>query len=436
MSTFRGFSPRLIPGQTPALGGILLALAACGGEGASAARGGLDGPDAEIRPPLEEVFRVGTVAGDDWESFSQVPNVAFDAASNLYVFDPENARVIVVDPSGSFVRQIGAPGEGPGELRRPLAMSVHRDGTVAILDLGHQSWVVYPPEGEPRMVRASLEDGVPNEGIHPHPDGGMVAAGVGIRVRMSSGGPPQLPSDERPSFIPIRRFTLDGEAPQVIHQAWRPPEAGGTEEETRFQQGEGRTMAVRMAPMVGFDPEPLLAVLPDGRMALADSTTYRVTLLDAAGSEVGVLERPISPTPVTPEIQGQERENRLAALEESGGPRMMMVGPGGTSSIPGMQDMMRQRIETMLFRDEIPVVAALASDWAGMLWVGRSGSVGESGPVDLVRPEGDYLGTIPAEHMEMPDAFGPDGLMAWIELDEFDVPSVVVRRMDAPEAGG
>lgn len=29
----------------------------------------------------------------------------------------------------------------------------------------------------------------------------------------------------------------------------------------------------------------------------------------------------------------------------------------------------------------------------------------------------------------MPDAFGPDGLAAFIELDEFDVPSVVVRRL-------
>ena len=29
----------------------------------------------------------------------------------------------------------------------------------------------------------------------------------------------------------------------------------------------------------------------------------------------------------------------------------------------------------------------------------------------------------------MPDAFGPDGLAVFIELDEFDVASVVVRRL-------
>ena len=29
----------------------------------------------------------------------------------------------------------------------------------------------------------------------------------------------------------------------------------------------------------------------------------------------------------------------------------------------------------------------------------------------------------------MPDAFGPNGLAAFIELDEFDVATVVVRRL-------
>lgn len=29
----------------------------------------------------------------------------------------------------------------------------------------------------------------------------------------------------------------------------------------------------------------------------------------------------------------------------------------------------------------------------------------------------------------MPDAFGPDGLVAFIEADDFEVPVVVVRRM-------
>ena len=43
--------------------------------------------------------------------------------------------------------------------------------------------------------------------------------------------------------------------------------------------------------------------------------------------------------------------------------------------------------------------------------------------------DGRYLGTYPAGAVAMPDAFGPDGLVAFIERNEQDVQTVVVRRM-------
>lgn len=412
-----------------------LSLAACGGGGASAAAGGLDGPDVEVRPELTEIYRVGSMDGEDWETFSRVPNTAFDAAGNLYVFDPENHRVVVLDREGTFLRQIGSAGEGPGELRQPMSMAVRDDGTVVILDLGHQSWVIYAPNAEPQMVRANLSDGVPTEGLLPHPDGGLVSAGVGIRVRTNQNGPPRdglAGLVEEPPFVPIRRFTLDGESPVVVYEAWRPPEAGGPDAETTMEEGEGRTMAFRMSPLVGFDPETLLAVLADGRLAVVDSTTYKVTLVGSDGTPAGALTRAISPRPVGSAEREAERRRQLDALEGQGGGRLMVVGGGGGRQInaDAVQNMMRGRVESMLFREEIPVVTSLAADRNGRLWIGRAGSaVGESGPTDIVTADGDYLGSIPEDHMTTPDAFGPDGLVAYIEMDEFDVPTVVVKRL-------
>ena len=43
--------------------------------------------------------------------------------------------------------------------------------------------------------------------------------------------------------------------------------------------------------------------------------------------------------------------------------------------------------------------------------------------------DGEYAGTFPAGATRMPNAFGPDGLAAFIERDEFDVATVVVRRL-------
>jgi hypothetical protein len=47
----------------------------------------------------------------------------------------------------------------------------------------------------------------------------------------------------------------------------------------------------------------------------------------------------------------------------------------------------------------------------------------------VITPDGGYLGTFPPDGLRIPDAFGPDGLLARIETDEYDVPTVVVERL-------
>ena len=41
---------------------------------------------------------------------------------------------------------------------------------------------------------------------------------------------------------------------------------------------------------------------------------------------------------------------------------------------------------------------------------------GAVGAIDVWNPDGRYVGTLPPDDPPMPDAFGPDGLAAWIEL--------------------
>jgi hypothetical protein len=52
-----------------------------------------------------------------------------------------------------------------------------------------------------------------------------------------------------------------------------------------------------------------------------------------------------------------------------------------------------------------------------------------SGPIDVLTPTGQYQGTFAVGATEIPSSFGPDGLAAFVELDDFDVPTVVVRRL-------
>ena len=47
----------------------------------------------------------------------------------------------------------------------------------------------------------------------------------------------------------------------------------------------------------------------------------------------------------------------------------------------------------------------------------------------MITPDGGYLGTFATGATAMPSAFGPEGLVAFVERDELDVQTVVVKRL-------
>lgn len=193
---------------------------------------------------------------------------------------------------------------------------------------------------------------------------------------------------------------------------------------------------VAMAGPPVFAPRLHTAVLPDGGLAVVDSAAWAVKLVGPDGRERGRLVRPIEPREVTSRIERAEIDRQLEELESGQGPRMRIVTDDGSGEREMPQDavreMMRERIQNLGFYPVIPVVGALAAGWDGTLWLERAQvDPTEDGPIDLVTPEGEYLGTVAPGGPGIPDAFGPDGLVAYVERDEMEVPVVVVRRLPA-----
>ena len=182
-----------------------------------------------------------------------------------------------------------------------------------------------------------------------------------------------------------------------------------------------------------FEPELMFGVLPDGGVAYADSTTWAVHVVDADGGPARTLRRPFRPRQVTERMQEAERQRRLADLEAGRGPRMRMMtsgGGGGAVAQSAMNDMMRNQIAQMQFYPELPVLMALQTSWNGRIWAQRrSSEPSEGGAIDVVTADGRYVGTLPEGSTAMPSSFGPDGLAAFVETDELEVPLVVVRRV-------
>jgi hypothetical protein len=395
----------------------------------------LDLPARDLPLAVEEadLFSVGSITGEEWETFARIGGVSFDGQGNLYILDTDNFRVVKVDPEGKLLSEMGGEGGGPGEFGMPLSFSVTPSGEVRVFDLGQQGFTVFNSDGSFKNTVHRSGGGLflPSGGLLAHPGGGIASGGAGgIRVAGGGGG-----GEEKPR--PVDLYTLGDELEvTTVYEAWNPLAATGPR---RPETSSAGGVQISAAPQRAFDPPLLVGVLPDGRLAVADSSTYTIKLVEPGEGVVNTLRRPIDPRKTTRRDQSEEKarqmEEVLANTSAGGGGRAYaMSGSGSGSSIPVSSEQVRaiaeQRIEGMEFAEEIPVLAEMAVDWAGRLWIQRTGSrVGENGPIDVVTGDGAYLGTVPPGEFEIPDAFGPDGLAAYIQRDDLGVPAVLVRRL-------
>jgi hypothetical protein len=422
--------------------GLAAVMGACGGGESGAEEpspgSGLDAPDRMLALEPVETYRVGGFDAPEWATFGEVSALRFDAAGRLYVLDGQAGQVTVVNPDGTLAGTVGEPGEGPGELSSPLGLAVLPDGRVAVFDTSKRGFVVYGPDGAHMETHpVDLQTlGFPGREVRAHPDGGIVA-GIGGRIMMrGSGGVTSGPEGRPVAYFPL---TPDSEG-RVVYEAWDLPPVEETEERT-MEVGGGGSFSMRMPTERAFEPVLEVEVLPDGRLAVADSVGYRIKLVELDGTVGGALERPVQPTPVTEEIEEAERERRVAELQEGGGPQMTIRVQGGGSvgevDRGAVRRMLEERVASMTFAEVIPVIEEVAVDGYGRIWVQRSGGEpGETGPTDLITPDGLYLGSIPADGVRIPRTFGPGGLMARVETDDFDVATVVVERLPEGEEGG
>ena len=389
-------------------------VASCGDagqDGASGAAGTLDGPDVMLNAVTEEVFTVGSVAGDDWDTFGNVRSVTFDGEGNLHIFDSQAEHILVVGTDGSLVHTVGGPGEGPGEFGDVTTAVVARDGSytvwgssaIDLLDPGGTFVRRVPVEA---MIMADMA----------LPDGRLVASAyMDLRDLFASG---EFPEEEG---RPIHLVPLDGGEPEVLYTAWELPEdpaagdAGESSSPNTFRMSAGRA----------FEPGLHFDALTDGQLALADSIGYRIKVIGLDGSVTGVIERPIAPLPVNDAIMEAERERYRETTAQ-------------LTSIRGRFQIEREGAEALIFADEVPVIGDLKVDWEDRIWVARTGADGgdDNGPTDIVTTDGRYVGTLPADGLRTPSTFGPGGLMAYIERDELDVPTVRVIRLVALEPEG
>jgi hypothetical protein len=108
-------------------------------------------------------------------------DMAVGADGRIFLLDAQARRVHVVDPAGGPALAIGRPGEGPGELQRPQALTLMGD-SVVVADQGTGRYEVFTLAGEPAASRQ-----IPPCASGPGPPA-LGADGTQVRVTLGFDG--------------------------------------------------------------------------------------------------------------------------------------------------------------------------------------------------------------------------------------------------------
>ncbi|MDE2796780.1 MAG: hypothetical protein OXL34_18340 [Gemmatimonadota bacterium] len=401
------------------------------GAGVAGSGSGVAGQDRPVAGELTEVYRVGGLSAPEWAQFVDPSRMGFDASGNLYVLDTDAYQVVVIGAGGDLVMTVGREGEGPGEFRAPADIVVWRDGHFGVVDMMHGAYQLFTPDGGlERFVRMSSATG----------EVGMAAARATVRADPAGGAVIAEGASMGAIFFSMMAEEIEGEQIDVVG------ENGKLERLDLSGQvavAESIAHARQVVPMSleanppYFAPRVIWDVLPDGTIAYFDSTAYEINLVGVDGGSKGVLERPLRAETVTDGIRSAVirhlTEEMEKAFKELAREMAELMPAEEMEEMPDMDEQARERAERTEFYAEIPVLRGLRATWDGSLWVQRRGEDpwDHNGPIDVLGADGEYRGTLAPGDPGMPEAFGPGGLVAFVELDEMDVPTIVVRRLPA-----
>ena len=387
--------------------------------------------DLPLTADFPEVYRAGGINAPEWAQFSGRGDASFDGSGNLHILDARAAQVIVIGPGGEHLRSVGRSGEGPGEFELPFQLVVWRDGRFAVADVLRESIQIFAPDGRfDRILRTRDQNTLL---IKPDPNAlALYAQGSSQSGSRASSAFDELlgrePQRDSIDDFGIGRIDLTAEefVVQPLLQAWRAPRDDAPEkapEQLTLNDvvDPARMNALFFGQVEGrfFEPQLRWDILPDGTIAYSDSSAYAVKFAGPGGQVVDVLRRPIEPGGVSRRLRSaaidREIERRGSRFEDSG----------------GLPDEVRKRIEDREFYPEIQIIRQLSATWEGGLWIRRPGEDpwDTGGPIDVFGPDRRYVGTFAAGTVSIPWAFGPDGLVAYWEVDEMDVPTIVVKRL-------
>jgi hypothetical protein len=345
------------------------------------------GEDRPLEWSAERVLQIQPLQ-EEGEGFFGVTDLGVLSGHRIAVLDGDAKRIVVFDEAGKFLVQYGREGSGPGEFQYPLELAPRPDGGVSVFDMMNRRLERFDEALFPQA---------------PDPLQGVSYFGGGIAFAGSF------------MVLPTVDYSLPAPRPQTLMAMGR----ADTLELVRYIREQGGTITLESCGMrlsgiePIFAPRLLWAPGPDGWVAVVGTDRYEVDLYHPPEfSLVRRIRRQV------PTIQATE-----AMAQATVGDGMRMMSSAGVRICDAAEV-----VEKRGFAPEVPPVAAVAISPEGEIFLQRWAPEGEDRVIDVLTPDGEYLGTT-APGFPFPEAFLGHDRMVVSERDELDLASVAVYRI-------
>jgi len=352
--------------------------------------------------PRLDVTRSTTFGDEEGEgALSGVFGVAESADGHLFLSEPQFARVIEFNPDGTFSRVIGGRGRGPGEFSVPGGLWWRAD-SLAVSDFS-RGIHLFSPEGEfVDLIFFYINDGSSAFGLRPMfllADGSVAA------------------------FAPASSGEI--ERGSVTHETWLKASRDGAIIDTLAVVGiEGRQFSIRFkgsirsgthplswAPLVYAPPSGTSLVIVDRPAATGvDNAKYHVVRVGVNGDTLKSAMVSYDPVPVRPE----QIDSMAVAIAEGWAERLNATVSSVAASIS-------DQVEWPAYQ---PPVTALLCGRDGTVWLRRETLGVTSARWDILNEDLSPIGWVDLPKKLDLKVVARDHAYG-VELDEFDVPTVV-----------
>ena len=316
---------------------------------------------------LEPLLRIGETDGAEEYTFGYVGQILPAPHGDVYVWDGQANVLRRYDSTGTFVRQVGRKGGGPGEYDMPIGMDALPDGRLAIWDARHQRVNVYDSTGTFVGSWRAATNYFMQHALRVD-SAGRINLQIPIGERDATGTMP----------IGIVRYTADGAALDTLVPPMLPTPG------TLSQEGKQGSGVMVMRHYIPYLPQPDWRVSPLGYLVSTPSDRYAITLARPDGPLR--IERDV-PAVAVDEAERSQIERSMTRSIQRQSPGWRWNGP----PVP----------------DRKPPVEGLRVADDGRIWVARSfASERVDDPdADTTDGEAEQLWRSPSGY----DVFGADG---------------------------